>query len=106
MKIRINQLSKNTPLLTYQESKKQPIKRSFVSNSNPATRTLDEILANVQTILSGCKTKTDTIKKEALNRTQYNHLDITNQLKREPKQKAIRKQSGSNVKKPTTALES
>ena len=36
-------------------------------------------------------TKSNTIKKEALNRTQYNHLDITNQLKREPKQKAIRK---------------
>jgi len=104
MKIRINQLSKNTPLLTYQESKKQPTKRTFVST--PARRTLDEILANVQTILSGCKTKTDTIKKHSLNRTQYNHLDITNQLKREPKQKAIRKQSGSNVKKPTTALES
>ena len=89
MKIRINQLSKNTPLLTYQESKKQPIKRNFVST--PKTRTLDEILANVQTILSGCKTKTDTIKKEVLNRTQYNHLDITNPLIREPKQKAIRK---------------
>jgi len=89
MKIRINQLSKNTPFVTYQESKKQPVKRSF--ESTPKTRTLDEILANVQTILSGCKTKTDTIKKEALNRTQYNHLDITNQLKREPKQKAIRK---------------
>jgi len=102
MKIRINQLSKNTPLLTYQESKKQPIKRSFVSN--PATRSLDEILANIQTILSGCKTQSDTIKKHSLNRTQYNHLDITNQLKREPKQKAIRKQSGSNVKKPIAAL--
>jgi hypothetical protein len=102
MKIRINQLSKSTPLVTYQESKKQPTKRTFVST--PKTRTLDEILANVQTILSGCKTKTDTIKKEALNRTQYNHLDITNQLKREPKQKAIRKQSGSNVKKPIAAL--
>lgn len=89
MKIRINQLSKNTPFVTYQESKKQPIKRTFVST--PKTRTLDEILANVQTILSGCKTKSNTIKKEALNRTQYNHLDITNQLKREPKQKAIRK---------------
>jgi len=89
MKIRINQLSKNTPFVTYQESKNQPTKRTFVST--PKTRTLDEILANVQTILSGCKTKSNTIKKEALNRTQYNHLDITNQLKREPKQKAIRK---------------
>ena len=89
MKIRINQLSKNTHFVTYQESKKQPVKRSFVST--PKTRTLDEILANVQTILSGCKTKSNTIKKEALNRTQYQHLDITNQLKRLPKQKAIRK---------------
>ena len=89
MKIRINQLSKNTPFVTYHDSKKQPTKRSFVST--PKTRTLEEILANVQTILSGCKTKSNTIKKEALNRTQYNHLDITNQLKREPKQKAIRK---------------
>ena len=89
MKIRINQLSKNTPFVTYQESKKQPTKRSFVST--PKTRTLDEILANVKTILSGCKTKSNTIKKEALNRTQYQHLDITNQLKRLPKQKAIRK---------------
>lgn len=89
MKIRINQLSKNTPFVTYQDSKKQPTKRTFVST--PKTRTLEEILANVQTILSGCKTKTDTIKKHCLNRTQYNHLDITNQLKREPKQKAIKK---------------
>jgi hypothetical protein len=89
MRIRINQLSKNTPFVTYLDSKKQPIKRTFVST--PKTRTLDEILANVQTILSGCKVKSNTIKKEALNRTQYNHLDITNQLKREPKQKAIRK---------------
>ena len=89
MKIRINQLSKNTPFVTYQESKKQPVKRSFVST--PKTRTLDEILANVQRILSGCTPQSNTIKKEALNRTQYQHLDITNQLKREPKQKAIRK---------------
>jgi len=89
MKIRINQLSKNTPFVTYQESKKQPIKRTFALDPKP--RTLEEILANVQTILSGCKTKSNTIKKEALNRTQYNHLDITNQLKREPKQKAIKK---------------
>ena len=89
MKIRINQLSKNTPFVTYQDSIKQPIKRTFVSTSK--TRTLEEILANVQTILSDCKTKSNTIQKEALNRTQYNHLDITNQLKREPKQKAIKK---------------
>ena len=89
MKITINQLSKNTPFVTYQESKKQPTKRTFVST--PKKRTIDEILANVQTILSGCKTKSNTIKKEALNRTQYNHLDITNQLNRQPNQKAIRK---------------
>lgn len=89
MKIRINQLSKNTPFVTYQESKKQPIKRSFVSAKKIVT--IDETLLKLQTMLKEMKAKSNTIKKEALNRTQYNHLDITNQLKREPKQKAIRK---------------
>ena len=89
MKIRINQLSKNTPFVTYLDSKKQPIKRSFVSAKKIVT--IDETLLKLQTMLKEMKAKTDTIKKHSINRTQYNHLDITNQLKREPKQKAIRK---------------
>ena len=89
MKIRINQLSKNTPFVTYLDSKKQPIKRSFVSAKKIVT--IDETLLKLQTMLKEMKAKTDTIKKHSLNRTQYNHLDITNQLKREPKQKVIRK---------------
>ena len=89
MKIRINQLSKNTPFVKYLDSKKQPIKRSFVSAKKIVT--IDETLLKLQTMLKEMKAKTDTIKKHSLNRTQYNHLDITNQLKREPKQKVIRK---------------
>jgi len=96
MKIRINQLSKNTPFVTYLDSKKQPVKRSFVSTKKIVT--IEETLSKLQALLKEMKGKTDTIKKHSLNRIQYNHLDITNQLKREPKQKAIRK--------PTTASKS
>lgn len=96
MKILINTLSKSTPFVTYQDSKKQKTctrtKRSFEVVKKVAT--IDETLLKLQSMLNDFQAKSDTIKKEVkteMNRNIYQHLDITNQLKREPKQKAIRK---------------